>query len=67
MPDYRMMGSGIYSYWFSTQDEIHAYCMTCKYVTKTYNVCRDDYGDYSVECKKCKDWIDIWKDTNDDE
>lgn len=66
MVDAMMKGSGIYSYWFSTKDEILAYCSDCKFVTRTHEVCRDDWGDYSVQCYKCKDYIDIWKDGEDE-
>lgn len=61
-----LVGSGYYSYWFSTKDLVHGYCTTCTYVTSTHDVCRDDYGDYSIVCNKCEDRVDIWKDIDDE-
>lgn len=60
-----LIGSGYYSYWFSTKDLVIAEC-TCEYVTKTHDVCRDDYGDYSILCDNCGDYIEIWKGYEDE-
>lgn len=61
-----MRGSGYHSYWFSTKDRVHGYCSTCNYITGTYDVCRDDWGGYSIICKKCDDYVEIWKDMEDE-
>ena len=58
-----MMGSGINSYWFTSSYEVVGDC--CNYLTITSDVHKDDYGDYTISCKKCGGAIDIWKD--DDE
>jgi hypothetical protein len=66
MSSISLIGSGYYSYWFSTKDVVNAYCMMCSKITRTRDVCRDDYGDYTVTCRNCNDAIEIWKDHEDE-
>jgi len=66
MTDAMMRGSGYYSYSFSTRDKVKGYCSTCDYTTDTYDVCCDDWGDYSIQCKLCNDYVDTWKDGEDE-